>query len=215
MLSDFWNRWVSKPSVHKPRHGQRRKPLPVQPSLERLEARDLPTAAPIATPFFVLANPQGNATPLAGSRPSGYTPSQIGQAYGFNQLSFSNGPNGTGQTIAIVDAYNDPNIASDLQKFDAQFGLANPNLRVINQTGGTTLPATDPTGNWEVEQSLDVEWAHAVAPGANIVLVEANSSFVFDLMTGVRTAANLPGVSVVSMSFGATELIGETIFDCS
>jgi hypothetical protein len=185
----------------------------VQPSLEWLEARDLPTATPTATPFFVLANSQGNATPLAGSGPSGYTPSQIVQAYGFNQISFSNGPNGTGQTIAIVDAYNDPNIQSDLAAFDSQFGLSAANLRVIGQTGGAAPTATDPTGGWELEESLDVEWAHAVAPGANIVLVEANSSSISDLMTAVQTAANLSGVSAVSMSWGANEFSGETSYD--
>jgi subtilisin-like proprotein convertase family protein len=213
MLSDFWNRWVSKPSVNKPRRSQRRKPCRVQPSLEWLEARDLPTVAPTATPFFVLASSQGNATPLFGSSPSGYTPSQIVQAYGFNQISFSNGPNGTGQTIAIVDAYNAPSIQSDLAAFDTQFGLPAANLRVIGQTGGGAPTATDPTGGWELEESLDVEWAHAVAPGANIVLVEANSASLTDLMTAVQTAANLSGVSAVSMSWGANEFSGETSFD--
>jgi subtilase family serine protease len=205
MLSDFWDRWISKPSVNKPRR--------VQPSLEWLEARDLPTAAPIATPFFVLANSQSNDTPLAGSGPSGYTPSQIVQAYGFNQISFSNGPNGTGQTIAIVDAYNDPNIQSDLAAFDSQFGLPTANLRVIGQSGGAAPTATDPTGGWELEEALDVEWAHAVAPGANIVLVEANSPALANLMTAVQTAANLSDVSAVSMSWGANEFSGETSYD--
>jgi hypothetical protein len=83
-------------------------------------------------------------------------------------------------------------------------------LTVLNQAGQTTnLPATDPAGpgtaNWEAEAALDVEWAHAVAPGAQIILVEANSQSLADLMAGVATASAQPGVSVVSMSWGFTE----------
>ena len=77
-----------------------------------------------------------------------------------------------------------------------------------------SLPGTDPSGpgtdNWEVEEALDVEWAHAIAPGAQIVLVEANSQSLSDLMTGVATAASQPGVSVVSMSWGFPE--GQAVF---
>ena len=94
-----------------------------------------------------------------------------------------------------------------MDTFDAQFGLtdsgptlyqqygaASSFLTVLNQNGqSTSLPATDPSGagadNWEVEEALDVEWAHAIAPGAQIVLVEANSQSLSDLMAGVVTAA--------------------------
>lgn len=143
--------------------------------------------------------------------PTGYTPAQLQAAYGFNRLSIPSGSNGTGQTIAIVDAYNAPTIQSDLQAFDRAYGLANPpSLTVMSQTGSTTsLPPTDPStdkqDDWEIEESLDVEWAHALAPGAKIVLVEANSDNDSDLMAAVRTAENLPGVSVVSMSWGGGE----------
>ena len=86
---------------------------------------------------------------------------------------------------------------------------------MLNQSGQTTsLPATDPNGvgtdNWELETALDVEWAHAIAPGAQIVLVEANSQSLSDLMAGVATAASQPGVSVVSMSWGFAE--GQAVF---
>src|SRR5260221_5428384 len=67
------------------------------------------------------------------------------------------------------------------------------------------MPAADPNGGWELETALDVEWAHAMAPGAQIVVVEANSQALADLMAGVVTAANQPGVSVVSMSWGFIE----------
>ena len=153
-----------------------------------------------------------------------YTPAQIRAAYGINNLSLD----GTGQTIAIVDAYDDPSIYPALDAFDSQFGLtptgptlyqqygaAASFLRVLNQNGqSTSLPATDPSGagtdNWEVEEALDVEWAHAIAPGAQIVLVEANGQSLSDLMAGVATAASQPGVSVVSMSWGFPE--GQAVF---
>ena len=153
-----------------------------------------------------------------------YTPAQIRAAYGINNLSLD----GTGQTIAIVDAYDDPSIYLALDAFDSQFGLtptgptlyqqygpASSFLTVLNQNGqSTSLPATDPSGagtdNWEVEEALDVEWAHAIAPGAQIILVEANSQSLSDLMAGVATAASQPGVSVVSMSWGFPE--GQAVF---
>ena len=130
---------------------------------------------------------------------------------------------GTGQTIAIVDAYDDPSIYPGLDAFDSQFSLtdsgpslydqygpASSFLTVLNQDGqSTSLPASDPVGagtdNWEVEEALDVEWAHAIAPGAQIILVEADSQSLADLMAGVATAAAQPGVSVVSMSWGFPE----------
>ncbi len=222
MFSDWWKRWKSDNCVTKSGRGRRSKRRSVQPSLESLERRELLTTA---TPFFLIAQPPNGAapspleppttgtTPLAGIQPhagsgpaGGFAPSQISQAYGFNQISFNGvAGNGSGQTIAIVDAYDDPNINSDLQTFDAQFGLPNPTFTVLNQNGGTSLPGSDSTGGWEVEESLDVEWAHAMAPAANIVLVEANSADMNDLLTAVQTAAGLPGVVVVSMSWGGGE----------
>jgi hypothetical protein len=148
-----------------------------------------------------------------------YTPDQLRTAYGINNL----GLDGTGQTIAIVDAYDNPVIFQAVDAFDNQFGptssgpsfyqqygAASSFLTVVNQSGQTAaLPATDPAGaggpNWEMEEALDVEWIHAVAPGANIVLVEANSPSLSDLMSAVATAADLPDVSVVSMSWGFVE----------
>ena len=156
--------------------------------LEALEARDL-LAASVLRPDFVLHPASGNS-PFSSPGATGTTPAQISQAYGFNQLSFANrnccrrwfGH----QPIAIIDAYDDPTMANDLHQFDLQFNLPDPTLTKVNETGGTTLPATDPeskSNDWEVETSLDVEWAHAIAPKANILLVEANSSSDSDLFT--------------------------------
>jgi hypothetical protein len=155
--------------------------------------------------------------------PIGFTPQQIRTAYGISSITFGTLPgDGSGQTIAIVDAYDDPAFvnstdpgfsASDLAQFDRQFSLPDPpSFTKVNQYGGNTgLPGTDPagpgspTGNWEYEIALDVEWAHALAPNANIVLVECNSDSASDLYAGVATAGDLPGVSAVSMSWGAGE----------
>ena len=105
----------------------------------------------------------------------------------------------------------DPTIASDLQAFDKEFGLANPTLTVVNQKGGTTLPAAN--AGWAGEISLDVEWAHAIAPGAKILLVEAANSSETNLFTAVKYAAAQTGVVAVSMSWGGSEFSGETSYD--
>lgn len=142
-----------------------------------------------------------------------FTPAQIRHAYGFDQIKFGTvAGTGAGQTIAIIDANDAPRIAADLQKFDTTFGLpAPPTFTKVNQTGGTALPSPDP--DWATETSLDVEWAHAVAPGANILLVEANSASVDDLVTAVDYARQQPGVVAVSMSWGADEFSGENWYD--
>jgi hypothetical protein len=179
------------------------------PVIEHLEERNLLSSA--SPGVFVL----GTGAPAAGSLPGGFNPAQIRQAYGFNQITFNNGAvrgDGSGQTIAIVDAYDQPNLASDLAEFDSTFGIAAPpSFTKVNETGGSALPA--PSASWGLEESLDVEWAHAIAPGANILLVEANTSSVLDLLTAVNYARNVPGVSVVSMSFGAGEWSGEAAYD--
>ncbi len=124
----------SKKSVNTP--CRRKSPLGFFPLVEELEKRLVPAGA--RTTFVVM--------PDDGSSPSGYTPIQILTAYGFystsgaNNISFNGTPgNGAGQTIAIVDAYNDPNIASDLAAFDSQFNLpAPPSFSVRNQNGQTS-----------------------------------------------------------------------------
>jgi|GEM_PF-307022 len=146
---------------------------------------------------------------------NGYTPSQIATAYGFNQLTFGSTPaNGAGQTIAIIDAYNDPKIKADLRSFDALYSLpAPPSFTVVDENGTVLQPpkvAAAPTNQavWISETSLDVEWAHALAPGANILLVEAAdpSNFAFAL----QTARRYPGVTVVSLSFGGSQFTGDS-----
>src|SRR5205823_1405179 len=151
-----------------------------------LESRDLLS---VFTPDHVILPAAGTATPFGTSGPTGYSPAQVRHAYGFDQVSFNGvAGDGSGATIAIVDAYDDPNIAGDLHQFDLRFGLPDtPSFQKLNQGGGTVLPAAN--GGWASEIALDVEWAHAIAPKAGILLVEANDSSYSSLFAAVDYAA--------------------------
>jgi hypothetical protein len=140
------------------------------------------------------------------------TPIEVRQYYGFDQVGFQNATHpilqiGDGQNtkIAIVDLYNDPNIRGDLATFDANYQIpAPPSFTIVNQNGQTDqLPANNT--RWSGEIALDVEYAHAMAPGANILLVEANNYDPTNMDTATRYAASQPGVVVVSMSYGHYE----------
>ena len=187
---------------------------------ERLEPRHM-LSGDAADLFHTAFLSDSGAQPFASSTPSGLTPQQIRQAYGFDQVAFGGVTgDGSGQTIAIIDPYDSPTIASDLHAFDAQFGLPDPPRFVrVAQDGSTNYPMTDPNAGhspvtWELETALDVEWAHAPAPRANLLLVEADSTSPSDLLTAaVNYARNQPGVSVVSMSFGRSEIPAEVSYD--
>ena len=141
-----------------------------------------------------------------------YGPSQYAKAYGLNQL-FSHGVNGRGRTIAVVDAFGSPTIANDLHVFDTTFGLADPQLQIIQPAG--VVPAYDPTNDdmvgWAEETTLDVEYAHAFAPGANILLVETPVSETEgvtgfpEIVQAENYVINHHLADVISQSFGATE----------
>jgi subtilase family serine protease len=212
----------------------RRKSRPPRLTLEALEDRVVPstfsvaetqfspvltareTSGSAATSNLLVMTPNGFASPLDTAAYPPYTPAQIRQAYGFNQIAFNNGTiqgDGSGQTIAIVDAYDDPNIGNDLHQFDLEFGLPDPSLSVVKETVNGQTTGVDPQSGWEMEESLDVEWAHAIAPAANIMLVEAYDPS--QLFSGVQWAASQQGVSVVSMSFGESasgESANDSIF---
>jgi subtilase family serine protease len=98
-------------------------------------------------------------------------------------------PTGGSRAIAIVDAYDYPSAASDLSTFSSQFGLPAANFSVVYATG--TQPPQDPTGGWELEEALDIEWAHAMAPNATLYLVEANSNSFTDLLVAESVATSL------------------------
>ncbi len=173
--------------------------------------------------------------------PFGLTPNQIRGAYGLGTytngvlssgISFSRiQGDGRGQTIAIVDAYDDPTALNDLNFFSTTFGLptfggaGNPTFQKLNQNGGTSLPGTDPDGpsittgkpgTWESEESMDIEWAHATAPLANIILFEADNvvnNDLTNLYAAVKTAASTPGVVAVSMSWSVAEVSSDSTHD--
>jgi len=149
----------------------------------------------------------------------------VTQATGCNPNTTTATPTGGSQTIAIVDAYDDPEAAADLAYFSAVFGLYfNPALFQVIYANGTE-PPFDYTGGWEMEESLDIEYAHAMAPHAKLYLVEAASNSFSDLLTAVQVATNLvtcgktttctggTGKGEVSMSWGGSEFSGETAYD--
>ncbi len=173
--------------------------------VESLEERVFLSHVPTATPDFLLYHNHGSSHPYASTSVVGLTAAKVRTAYGIDSVSF-NGVvgNGAGQTIAIIDAYDAPNIAADLHAFDLAMGLSDPSLTVIKQTG-TGLDPSGAGNSWALETSLDVEWAHAVAPGANIVLFEAKSASYTDLFAAIDSARNYAGVSVISMSWGGSE----------
>lgn len=146
---------------------------------------------------------------------SALTPAQVSHAYALDAIQFAGVKgDGTGQTIAIIDAYDAPNIFSDLSTFNTTFGIQNIDGQgnpILTKATPQGVPATNSL--WAEEASLDVEWAHAIAPGAHILLVEANSSSISALMAAVDYARNQPNVSVVSMSWGAGEFSTETSYD--
>src|SRR5689334_662687 len=162
-------------------------------------------AKPVPAPLQEMtANPPIHINPSYFSAyPLGYSPAQIRHAYGFDQSPST----GYGQTIAIVDAYGSPTIQNDLNAFCARFGIRTQYIQIAYPTG---RPATVDQG-WALETALDVEWAHAIAPGAGILLVVARSNSFADLLPAVDYAAT--HARQVSMSWGAPEFAGETAYD--
>jgi N-acetylneuraminic acid mutarotase len=148
-----------------------------------------------------------------GFTPSGYGPSDLQSAY-----SLPSSADGTGETVAVVDAYDNPNAASDLAVYRAQYGLpacttASGCFTRVSQTGSTSkFPPTDPTGGWEVEESLDVDMVSAVCPNCHIILVEANNNSLINLGKAVDEAVKL-GAQYVSNSYGGSESPEETTWD--
>jgi subtilase family serine protease len=144
--------------------------------------------------------------PAASAAPRGYGPADIQAAYAFPSATA-----GTGRTVAIVDAYDDPNAAADLSKYRTQYGLPTCGtgcFQKVNQSGRTS-PLPRANGGWAQEISLDLDMASAVCPNCKILLVEANSNSFTDLAAAEDTAAAL-GASVISNSYGGNEFSQET-----
>ena len=230
-----FQRWARKP-LFGPRNGWRLRAASNSATrrlyVEQLEQRPLLTAAiaaalPAGIPSLVQDSDlggaaslpiqvEGSAAGLATPNSLGFSPAQIQNAYGFNQIPGLTDGNyndaGRTQTIAIVLWGNNPNIRSDVEQFDESYNIGGSTgdptdtsfLCVVNQSGSSTeLPTDNPAGSpVSIEAALDVEWAHAMAPGAKILFVEANSNNPADTQTAVMYAAQQPNVSVVSMSYG-------------
>jgi subtilase family serine protease len=155
----------------------------------------------------VLVNGKGTvpntATPSAGAK----TPAQLKDAYKLT------GTSSGGKTVAIVDAYGYPNLASDLAAYRSYFGLpacttASGCLTIRDQNGGTNLPRFD-TG-WAGEQALDVDAVSAICPDCKILVVQAKSASIVDLGTAVNTASKQAGVAAISNSYGGGDLSDAT-----
>ena len=166
------------------------------------------------------AHPPIHIRHQATTSPTGYSPAQIRHAYGFDSLTAT----GSGQIIGIVDAFDDPTAASDLSTFISKFNLptmnglpGQPSCTVsagphpcFQKVYASGKPRTD--AGWALEISLDVQWAHAIAPGADILLVEAKTNSFANLLSAVDKAVN-SGAKVVSMSWGGSEFSSEGSYD--
>jgi hypothetical protein len=159
----------------------------------------------------VQAEPEWEASPMHVSQLadllafSGYSPSQLKMAYNLP----STGGNGT--TIAVIIAFDTPDILSYLVAFSSQFGLPAPNESnfEIHKMGSNIMANT----SWSLEACLDVEWAHAIAPDAKILLVEAKTNSIGNLLSAIDYAANRPDVVAVTMSWGGDEFANENAYD--
>ncbi len=158
-----------------------------------------------------------NGTPKASTLPSGFGPAQFLGAYNLSGTTSAN------TTIAIVDAYNNPNIFSDLNTYSSTFNIpqmkscpvssgtvASPCFQKTDQRGGTAYPRTD--SGWALEIALDVQTAHAICQNCNILLVEADSNSYTNLMTAVDRARTMDA-AVISNSYGSSEFSGQTSYD--
>ena len=143
----------------------------------------------------------------------GYGPSNLQSAY-----LLPSSTAGSGQTVAVVDAYNDPNAASDLATYRSSAGLpacGSGCFSVVNQNGAASpLPANAGTNGWDVEESLDIDMVSAICPLCHIVLVEATSPTTANLGTAVNSAVSL-GAKFVSNSYGGGESSSDPSFDTS
>jgi subtilase family serine protease len=179
----------------------------VPATLAGLLVAALPMAAQKPTDRIFAHPPLHRIVTAPDAGPTGYGPVRMLRAYNFGDVRDGGG----GQTIAIVDAYDDPTAEADLSTFTTQFGL--PACTTTNgcfelvYAGGTRPPAD--TSGWSNEVAIDTQWAHSIAPAAKIMLVEAQSNSFTDLYNAIDTAVSL-GANIVSMSWGGGEYSTET-----
>jgi hypothetical protein len=183
---------------------------PTQATVEEV----CPDAAPGYARCLALRRTDVAALPATAvsntSPPPGYGPADLASAY-----NLPGGSTGTGMTVAVVDAYDLPTAEADLAAYRSTYGLppcttANGCFRKVDQSGGTTYPASN--SGWGMEIALDIEAVSATCPNCRIILVEANNSMLSNLAQAVDTAVNL-GADAVSNSYGGAEFSAETNLD--
>lgn len=152
----------------------------------------IPPGLQVHAPRHRLISPLGSPGSPVGN---GFTPQQLRHAYGFDQLAAT----GQGQIIAIVDAFGNPSVQADLDIFCAAFNIPSTALDIYYPQG---LPPPD--SGWAAETNLDVQWAHAIAPGAKIIVVASISNSAADLYAAVDFAVS-KGARQISLSWGAPE----------
>lgn len=161
-----------------------------------------------------VANAAGSPSPGCLANDGAYDPCDLQSAYNLPSAT-----SGTGRTVAVVDAFEDPNAESDLAVYRSNFGLpacTTPNgcFEKVDQNGGTNYPGLPPPGdNWIPEIGLDLDMVSAICPNCHIILVEADSDQDNSLFTSEDEAATL-GATEISNSWGGQEFIGEdTAYD--
>ncbi|HTS80240.1 MAG TPA: S53 family peptidase [Myxococcaceae bacterium] len=142
--------------------------------------------------------------------PCGYSAGDIQTAYSLDKL-YRRGLDGSGQTVAIVDAFGSKTIAFDLAVFSQAMGLPPADLTIIGTPTETVFSGT-PNSVWALETTLDVEWVHAIAPGAKILLVVTPDNSFANLFGGIIQAASTPGVTAISNSWGSYEIATDPEF---
>ncbi len=203
--------WIPDSSMAKPGEAGRSVHTNIKAILPTQGAANL-------TPRSLGNVPQSTGTPTPGL--SYETPASIACIYqlvtplvpGCDPNTVTANPVGGSGAIAIVDAYDYPTAAADLNTFSTQFGLSAANFTVVYAKG--TKPTQD--SGWNLEAALDIEWAHAMAPGAKLYLVEAASNSFADMFAAVAVATTLVnqnGGGQVSMSWGSPEFPNETQYD--
>jgi subtilase family serine protease len=211
-------RSIDSPVINLPSNGLSAKNarLAFSAKLAALLAAAIPLTAQSPDLLKQIAHPPLQHVAASDIATPGFTPAGLTEAYSFRDVDVND--KGKGQKIALVDAYDDPTAEADLATFSTQFGLpactiANGCFKLV-YAGGAKPPA-DTTG-WSNEIAIDTQWAHAMAPAATIMLVEAQSNSLKDLIAAVAAAVQ-HGATVVSMSWvspeGSSESQADTYFN--
>jgi subtilase family serine protease len=171
------------------------------PNVHRMYVNPVMTPAPAANATSANGNYGLFRCQVGLSLGQCYDPYQVRKAYGVDSL-IANGYDGTGKTIVIVDAFDDPYLQGDFNTFNSFYGLPAQTIAQYYPGGQVNTPY-DP--GWSQEMQLDVDWSHAIAPGAKIVIVHGQSNSDSDLVAAVNYAVDHNLGDVISMSFGESD----------